>query len=212
MSYRSDNGGVYFYRRGRPGRFLFSFNQLRALYNHWEHQREGSRERAYELENDAKRLIDSGFSPQRNAYNFMENVIVWTRARWPLNDARENSHSEIKDALSGAYENVIDPNQQDLRIVLAESVEILKNLHGIGPTLASAHIRMMFPDVAGVLNQKIRDELGYGEEINDYIEFLDDLNDLKSILDPWNRSKKLISGNFRICDVEMIVYAALDRE
>ena len=212
MSYCWEQGDIYFTQREQLQRYLFSINEFGELYYYWEGRR-GSRDDARIIENHASRLIASRFASEEDAYNLMEDVIIWTGDNRLLGRARENPHEEIADTLFDASEHVRHSSQERLVIALAEAVEFIKeNLHGIDPTLASAHIRMMFPNVAGVRNQEIRDELGYGEELYDHIAFLEDLNDLKSMLDPWNRGEKIFPEDFRICDVEMIVYAALDRE
>ena len=210
MTYRSDQGKVYFVREGQPRRFLFSFHEVRNIYDEWENKY-GSKIPTSEIENQARYLMNSNFSSKKDSYNFLIDVIIWGFSGRILGKVKTNSHSRVVKILQDACKEVCKSDPQTISLANAKNI-IQNGLFGIGPTFSSAYIRMMYPDHAGMLHQKMRTELGYGVGVGEYTRFLDDFNRLQSILEDATDSSNNIPEKLRICDVEMIVYAALDRE
>ena len=136
------------------------------------------------------------------AVEFVEKVCTWSKGRGHYikrNVVRNNDHKDIADALFKGYTKAKNGN-------VAEGVECISILHGLGQSYASKMLRFLLPDGAVILDSIIRTECGFSETVHGYKKFLKYCHDL---LDQAKESQKLSAGfknNLRVCDIEAALF------
>jgi hypothetical protein len=180
--------------------FLVKLSEVQVLY---ERISVGRMEAAHH-EARAKQLVIGDFS-SKASHEFMLRVIDWGKGHRFLERAAENDGQDVSKCVREAHRLGSQGN-------LAKAVTEIQKLRYVGHSFASKHIRMMFPESAATLDSRIRRRLGYGENEVGYTSFLKDLANIKSM---FLNSEEVPSGtkeNLRICDIEMIIYAALGKK
>ena len=90
---------------------------------------------------------------------------------------------------------------------VAEGIEWIRELKGLGQSFASKQLRFLMPDRAVILDSVIRKRLGYNETLPGYSKFLADCLTLR---DQAHKSEEV--RGLRVCDIEAALYTKIQVE
>lgn len=193
MSFRANKSGVSHVR------LLFRFSEIESMCLSLNR----SRKDAIQIERRAETLAANGF-PARASHSFMVAVINWGRGNRFLDRAKkQNRPRAVANALLSANERIVEED-------FAGAVDAVAQLRYVGHSFATKHVRMMCPDRAGTLDSRIREKLGFTATNAGYVDFLAELERLKALILESPEVPPNIRKQMRICDVEMLVYSALE--
>ncbi len=157
-----------------------------------------------ELEHEASRLCAVGF-PEKQLASFIKRVCEW--GNYPGIAGRvlkNNDPLMIRRQFTGAT-NALNSDIPDVQGALRR----IKQIHSLGTSFASKHLRFLRPDVCPVLDSIISKNLGYDE--HGYKQFSDDCLRIAKTLqqhgvcNPMGRE----SGKWFAADVEMALFTYL---
>lgn len=147
------------------------------------------------LEEEAQSLIAEDFPHLRSA-EFSEQVIRWGRGQRFVGRFRQrNNDGDIASSLKRA---VLMANSGEITLAVSE----LQKLKYLGQSFASKLVRFMCPIDAVILDEVIRNRLGYQETAAGYEEFL---ADCRAVLEVAQQKYP----ELRICDVEAAIFAKI---
>ncbi len=148
------------------------------------------------------KLIDNGFDAKKSL-EFVENVCEWGGGNRLISNIRSsNDPEQIASVLYEGYTKAEKGN-------VAEGVEWIRCLKGLGQSFASKQLRFLVPHLAIILDSVIREELGYEETVCGYSEFL---ADCQTLLRHAKKSEELdaeFKQGLRVCDIEAALYTKI---
>ncbi len=157
-----------------------------------------------DIERQAERLANGGFK-EKALTDFIHAVCMWggyagiagrviknnqpPKLARRFNEARQNAH----------------------RGMVLEALKTLQSIKGLGGvSFASKHLKFLAPESAVVLDSIISNGLGYALTLEGYQSFLDDCGViLDRIIDAKLKYPGWGANGWRVCDVEMAIYAKL---
>jgi hypothetical protein len=159
-----------------------------------------------ELEYEASRLRAAGFSEEQ-LESFIQRVCKW--GNWPGIAGRVLKNNDllmIRRQFIGAT-NALNSDIPDVQSALRR----IKQIHSLGTSFASKHLRFLRPDVCPVLDSIISNNLGYASDEYGYKRFSDDCLRIAETLEQHGVANPMgrESGTWFAADVEMALFTYL---
>lgn len=155
-----------------------------------------------QVEELGRKLVQGGFAPASSA-RFVKSVCEWGGGHRLVKRAlEENAPVQIARVLKRGLASA-------LKGCVADGVEQIQALQGLGQSFASKQLRFLAPDRAVILDSFLRTELGYPENSKGYQAFL---ADCEAILAHARTSTQLTAqfrNRLRVCDVEAALFAKI---
>ena len=96
---------------------------------------------------------------------------------------------------------------------VAEGVEQIQCLKGLGQSFASKQLRFLVPKRAVILDDRIREKLGYEKTVCGYTEFLTDCHKLlkyaEKSQDLHAKLRRELGTDLYVCNIEAALYAKI---
>jgi hypothetical protein len=150
---------------------------------------------------DRGRLVSNARNTEARGFQltdsrkYVEAVYAWGRGDRNLGRVLENGD----DALAGALRNASALLKQGMPV--AASAELCR-LSYVGQSFATKLVHFLAPDVAVILDQRIRSRLGYSETDAGYDRFLSDCHALSAAMGQSGRRATL-------AEAETVVFAQI---
>lgn len=131
---------------------------------------------------------------------FIQSVTAWGGV--------ERARGKI---FNGDYNNTITNRFQQAVVHLHnkdidKALEVLTKIDGFGLSVATKHLRFLFPQECPVLDSILRAKLGYSEDIIGYKELRADLEEIRKQLQKNNPLRKEIGGKWFLADIEACIF------
>lgn len=160
-----------------------------------------------ELEEDAKRLIESRFEMSA-LERFIRAVHGWGGQSGSRN-LPKILRSDFQEYFVSAYDYLNKPQTS-----VQGALNIICNIPGLGVSYGSKHLRFIRPDRCAILDSVVRDRLGYSEDAMSYRLLCDEASEAAGALtnDGVHNPMCRADGVWYVADVDMAVFCFLQKK